>query len=259
MKKTLISTAITTAILFSGNVFAKSVEEIKTDLAKKIPWAEVENVEESPMEGFYYVDFDQGSALISEDTKYLISGELINLDTKKNLTEERQSVKNIAELNTLTEKDFITYKAAEERTVVYVFTDPTCPYCRMFHEEIPALNEKGITVKYIMYPRGNSNGPGYEQVRAVLHAEDKKAALDHIKNKENIEGYEFENLSEEEKSSVVNEIDRNYALANKIGVTGTPALFLENGAHVPGYRKSDELNTIIDQVVFNKDIDQFQD
>lgn len=254
MKKRNIVSAIATSMLItmSSMSFAESegVTNLKAELKESMPWLEVIRIDESPIENFYFVDFDQGAAIISHDAKYLFTGELIDLKNEKSLTEERKAVFNKELLKDVADADLIVYKAENEKTFITVFTDPTCPYCQLMHNEIEALNELGVTVKYVMYPRGNEQGPGFEMVQAVMHAEDKMAALDSIKKNENIEGYEFDNKTDAEKSEVVTKISELYDLGNRVGVTGTPSIFLENGLHLPGYRESAELKTIIDEVVF---------
>lgn len=61
----------------------------------------------------------------------------------------------------------------EEKAVLNVFTDSSCPYCKKLHEEVSKLQEAGISVHYIPYPRGGSRGPGYQELKQVWCAKDK--------------------------------------------------------------------------------------
>lgn len=250
-KKTLVTTIAASMLAFSSLSIADSgAKELEATLKENMPWLEIMRIDASPVENFYFVDFDQGAAVISKDGQYLFTGELINLHTQQNLTELRKAVFNKEILKEISEEDLVVYKADNEVSYITVFTDPTCPYCQLMHNEVEKLNEMGITVKYVMYPRGNSQGPGFEMVRAVMHAEDKKAAIDHIKENENIIGFEFDKKSGGEQTEVVLKIDEIYEIGNRLGVTGTPSVFLENGLQVPGYREAGELKAIVDEVIF---------
>ena len=46
----------------------------------------------------------------------------------------------------------IIYKSQRGSHVITVFTDITCPYCLKLHNENKALNDKGITVRYLAFP-----------------------------------------------------------------------------------------------------------
>ena len=52
----------------------------------------------------------------------------------------------------------ITYKAENEKYVVNVFTDITCGYCRKMHAEMADYNARGITFRYLAYPRSGIIG-----------------------------------------------------------------------------------------------------
>ena len=46
----------------------------------------------------------------------------------------------------------IVYKAANEKYVITVFTDISCPYCQNCIK-VPELNKQGVTVRYLAFPR----------------------------------------------------------------------------------------------------------
>ena len=69
----------------------------------------------------------------------------------------------------------IVYPAkGKAKHVIYVFTDASCPYCHKLHENLPEINEKGIEVRYIAWPRGEQFMPTME---AVWCSADRKAAF----------------------------------------------------------------------------------
>ena len=47
-------------------------------------------------------------------------------------------------------------------------------------------------------------------------------------------------------------LDENINLAEKLGITGTPAIILPNGILVPGYKEADALIDLIDKSAMKK-------
>jgi thiol:disulfide interchange protein DsbC len=234
------------SLAFSQQALALNAKQIEEKLVQDLPSVQVDKVEKSEVAGFYFVDLKDGSSiLISDDGRYIFSGELIDINQRINLTQERKAAANKMLLASISEEDLITFKAENESDVIYVFTDPSCPYCRLLHKEIPALNAMGITINYLLYPRGGDRGPGFESIQAVLHSDDKQAAIHEFKTNENSTKYDFSDKSDAEKEAVLADIRRFYDLGNRLGVRGTPATFLADGSAISGYKKAPELQEII--------------
>lgn len=234
------------SLAFTGQVFALNAQQIEEKLAQDLPAVEIDKVEKSVIDGFYFVDLRDGSSiLISDDGRYILSGEVIDISQRINLTQERRALANKTILENISQDDLITFKAENETDVIYVFTDPSCPYCRLMHKEIPDLNAMGVSVKYILYPRGGNQGPGFESIQAVLHSDDKPAAIHEFKTNEHSTKYDFSSKSTAQKEAVLADIRRYFELGNRLSVRGTPATFLADGMPISGYKKAQELVEII--------------
>ncbi|MCB1674449.1 MAG: thioredoxin fold domain-containing protein, partial [Pseudomonadales bacterium] len=90
-------------------------------------------------------------------------GEIIEIEGSKltNITEKGMADVRKAALANVPLKDMIIYPAAEGKTkgVVYVFTDVDCGYCRKIHQEVPVMNNMGIEVRYLAFPRAGYPSP----------------------------------------------------------------------------------------------------
>ncbi len=105
--------------------------------------------------------------LVSDDGAYITDGEIAVIQNGQfaGLDSTFEKRKNQAVFKTLDESQLITYPATTpEKAVIYIATDVNCPYCRKFHQKIPELNSKGVTVKAIGYPIYEQSP---EQMRAV--------------------------------------------------------------------------------------------
>ena len=190
---------------------------------------------ETPIEGVYQTQFGNRFGYLMDNGRYVFIGDLIDLQRQQNLTEtsRRQSVNS--EINRVAASSLAVFPASNtEKAVINVFTDTSCPYCQKLHEEISYLQDAGITVRYFPYPRGSSRGPGYSTLKQVWCAEDKAEAMSIAKGTAN---GDLPNGDCEAASFV----DEGYAMGNRIGITGTPALFLQNGTKIDGYRPHREL------------------
>ncbi len=122
------------------------------------------------------------------------------------------------------EDGLITYKASNQKAVIDVFTDIDCPYCRKLHDEVSQLNDYGITVNYYAYPRSGPGTPSFAKYISVWCAEDQQSAMDAAKSGKAVE-----------TATCANPVLEQFELGGRIGVTGTPAIVLEDGNVVRGY------------------------
>lgn len=112
--------------------------------------------------------------------------------------------------------------------VLNVFTDTSCPYCKKLHEEMAKLQDAGISIHYLPYPRGGKQGPRYQTLKQVWCAKDKAKALTIAK------GLDVGDLP---AGNCIDGklVDKGHILGNRVGVTGTPALFKSSGEKIEGY------------------------
>ncbi len=239
----LVVVGIYTLLLgFSSLSFALS-ETVEKNLKEKfsrLPGLEISQVKATPIKGLVEVMTSQGLFYASEDGDYLIQGAMFSLGGNLvNLTE--QSLANVRlEGVKKFEANMIVYPAKDEKHVITVFTDISCGYCRKLHSQIDEYNDKGITVRYLAYPRaGVSDALGqptkvYRDMRSIWCSEDPKAMLD--------KAFKGENLPYRVCDKPVAE---EYNFGRQIGVNGTPAIIVENGMMIPGYRgPADMLNVL---------------
>lgn len=168
------------------------------------------------------------------DGRYAVIGKLIDLQSGQNLTENYNRKENLKILSGLDPDDMLVYAPHQPKAVMTVFTDTSCPYCRKLHSELPQLLEAGITLRYLPFPRGGDQGPGYLDLKKVWCSADRKAALDQAK----AHNGEASGKAECQAAAAV---DRGYAIGTELGVTGTPALYLQNGQQIEGYVPADKL------------------
>jgi len=235
LKKSVMALLVTG--LCSGAVFADEKQVIQAQLKKIIPNAPEADIQPSVIEGLYEVSVGPMVIYMSADGKYAFNGSLIDLDTRENLTELAKSKARNEAMAKIPESSMIVYPAkGEQKHFVTVFTDIDCPYCHKLHKEIPALNEAGITVRYLAYPRSGMNSPAYFKAVSAWCAKDPAKAMDDAMNGKGLE-----------KKQCDNPVTMHMQQAQYFGVNGTPNIILDNGRLIPGYVPAKELIQIFNR------------
>ena len=196
---------------------------------------EVMRITPSPLEGLYLVEFKrQGFLYATEDGGFLLLGDMYRVGSAGsvvNLTEDRRNEKRRELLEGVNEEDMIVFSPdGEVRAVVSVFTDVDCGYCRKLHQEVPRLNELGIEIRYLAFPRSGVATDSYVKMMTAWCSDDPRDAITRLKLGEQLAPRTCENP-----------VADQYQLGRSAGVNGTPALVLETGEMLPGYLPADKL------------------
>ncbi|MFX8627144.1 DsbC family protein, partial [Acinetobacter baumannii] len=196
------------------------------------------DIKPTEVPNLYWVNLEgMTSVYTTSDGKYLIQGDVIRLGGKElhNIGDNLQASENKKHLAALKNEDLIVYpaKGGKAKHVIYVFTDASCPYCHKLHEHLAEINEKGIEVRYIAWPRGEQFMPTME---AVWCSADRKAAFNQAVQGINIPPAQCKNPVREQ-----------YQLGLNMGVNGTPAIYNVDGQYLGGYLTPDELVKRLDK------------
>lgn len=228
VKRFFMVAVMATGVLGSPFGVAGDVEDrISERLSSSVPGLKVLSVRESEAKGLYEVQSNNGDTIYTtSDGQYLLTGDLLRVTSNgiANVTEEARAGERRKTMENYGKEGVISFKASNEKAVVNVFTDIDCPYCRKLHDEVPQLNDYGITVNYYAYPRSGPNTPSFAKYVSVWCADDQQAAMTSAKSGKTPEAATCENPVLEQ-----------FELGQRIGVTGTPAIVLEDGNVVRGY------------------------
>jgi thiol:disulfide interchange protein DsbC len=230
-------TALASCLLLSAGLIAAEVPEkqaIVQKLKASIPSLQVQSIEATPVKGLYQLESTTGDLLlVSPDGSYLVSGDLHQVQPGGgviNLTEQRRGQQRLAAMKDLKDKDLVVFKAkGSEKGQVLVFTDPTCGYCRKLHTEVEEMNNMGITVKYAAWPRSGVASPSGQTMTNIWCSNDRMAAMTKAKlTNEDVTAPAGKTCDQHVIQDQIN-------LGFKMGVQGTPAVFLKDGRQVGGY------------------------
>lgn len=194
-------------------------------------------VSETPVEGILQVQVNGDIVYTSRDGRFLLQGRLVDLETQEDLTEKAKSAQRRALMAGIDESKQIAFEPDDPDYELVVFTDIDCGYCRKLHSQMSEYNEQGIGIRYMSFPRAGIGSPSYSKAVSVWCAEDQQGAMTNAKL-----GNEPESLQCE------NPVAEQYQLGIELGVTGTPALLMDDGRLIPGYVAPDKLRARLDQM-----------
>jgi thiol:disulfide interchange protein DsbC len=213
-------------------VFAQDTKLIEEKFKKQFPQLTIEEITASPIEGVYQVVANGNVVYVTQDGRFLLAGDIYDLDdTQNNLTETARKKSRLNSLKNIDEESAIVFAAKNPEYTITVFTDVDCSYCRKLHADMNKLNDLGITVRYLAFPRTGPHGPTAEKMNKIWCMKDKKKAFNHANEDKPIEGTVCPN----------NGVSRGYTLGTKMGVNGTPTIVFEDGTVFPGYLTPEKL------------------
>lgn len=224
------------AALPSAPSLAEDAADPRAAIAELVPGLTVDDVRPSEVNGLYEVAIGSQIVYVTADRRYLVKGDLIDLATNESLTEARRSGLRLDEIGELSDDQMVIFGPADAPHTITVFTDVDCTYCRKLHREIKQINDEGIRVRYVFYPRFGPGSDSWATAVSVWCSADRQAALTAAKNGDEIKA-----------ASCPNPVAEHYALGNKIGVRGTPAILMEDGELLPGYVPAKELAKYLDR------------
>jgi thiol:disulfide interchange protein DsbC len=225
-------------VVFCGSAVAETIESAQAVIEKQLGEVfaniAIRRISESPIPGVYEVESNIPKLLyVSADGRHFVAGDIYEIDEGRirNPGQERLEKKRTEALSNLQDKDMVIFRPEKVLATITVFTDVDCGYCRKLHREVKELNDMGVQVNYLAFPREGVGSGTYMKMVSIWCSDDPKAAMTQAKN----------GIAIPEKTGCDNPVDEEYELGNELGVNGTPAILLSDGKLIPGYVPAQEL------------------
>ncbi len=212
-------------------------DALKAQLEQVMPGVTVDNIEPLGNNTHLYEATINGEIVyFSEDWRYVFQGDVVDLKTRENITENKRVSLRKEALASLDEADLIIYEPKKTEHTLTVFTDIDCGYCRKLHQQMDKYNDLGIRIRYMAFPRAGIDSEAYDKAEDVWCSDDRKQAMTDAKNGKQVDS-----------DSCTTPVKAQYEMGRRLGVNGTPALFLESGEMLPGYVPPKRLKQILDE------------
>ena len=192
-------------------------------------------VDENGNRGLFYVDFSK---------RYLVSGQIIEIDTGSNKTAEKaEKIKVIrkVDVSKIPLNDALVMGSNSNNNGngfkrVIVFTDPDCPFCGKLHNEIKKVLEKRKDIVFYLklFPLPGHKDSQWKS-KSIVCSKSIKMLEDN-----------FDKKFISKNDCDTKEIDNNIKLAKTLNITGTPTVIVPDGSVYSGTMPAEKLIEIID-------------
>lgn len=222
------------ALLFMASAgLALAESDPRAAIAEKLPGVEVDDVQDTPIAGLYEVAVGANVVYLGKEGRYLIQGDMVDLQgNNSNLTELRRGALRGKVLEQMGVENMIVFSPAKTvKHRITVFTDIDCAYCRKLHREMADLNDLGIEVRYLFWPRSGPNTESWTKAEKVWCSDNRNDALTLAKAGKPVEGEVCEGTP----------LVEHFKLGREVGLRGTPAIVTEGGRLISGYLPAPQL------------------
>ena len=202
------------------------VDDVLDVRLAEVPGMWLVEVEKDQLKLPVYIDFSKN---------YLVSGSIIRLSDKENVTQEQHARMNKVDISRIPLDDALLLGSAMAKTKVIVFTDPECPFCKKLHLELKEVvrREPGIAFYIKLFPLA-MHPNAYGISRSII-CNRSMSMLE--------ASFAGRPIPPANCDSTV--VDETLALVQELGIRSTPTLVLPDGLVLPGFKTADELLTRI--------------
>ena len=195
---------------------------IRKNLAERVPQlAKIDEVSKTAMPGLFEVRVGTDILYTDAEGNFIIQGSLIDVKTRRNLTEERTEKLLAVDFDTLPIKDAFTIVRGNGKRKLAVFEDPNCSYCKRFERDLQKVDN--VTIHMFLYPILSQDST--DKSRNIWCAKDRaKAWRDWMGRDSAAPAAQCDAAA----------LTRNLEFGRKHKITGTPTLIFADGSRVPG-------------------------
>lgn len=220
-----------TASLLSVSALAIDRPAIEETIKGIKETATIRSITPTAIAGLNEVVADGSVIYVSDDGNYVLSGVLLDVQGRANLTERALSSVRVDALNSIPAGQKIVFAPqGEVKHRVTVFTDISCSYCQIFHEKLPEYLARGIQVEYMAFPRGGSQSEAYAPMAQIWCAADPAQAFTDAMAGRPITAPACD-------SPVLD----HYDLGDRLGIEGTPTIYDAFGNQLGGFLEPADL------------------
>lgn len=209
---------------------------IRAMLASKIDGV-VESVTKSRISELYEVAVrtNEGAEIlyVNEKASLIFIGNIIDANTSQNLTQNRIRKLESIDFSSLPLKLAVTTVRGNGKRKIAIFSDPNCPYCKRFENDLAKLTD--LTIHIFMYPVIKPESVAL--TKSVWCSKDRVKAWNDLMLKE------IRPTASSDCETPINEI---LELGKKLGATSTPTWFLENGERYKGAVPLQRIEQLLD-------------
>ena len=172
--------------------------------------------------GVYEVGMGANLAYVDESGRYFLFGHLYDMRQQRDLTAGRKDALARIDFAGLPLADAIREVRGSGERLIAIFSDPDCPHCRRLETELRGLTD--VTIHTFLMPLASLHPNAHRKSVGVWCARDRLAAWQNLMLRQ----------IEPARIDCPNPVERNLALAERLGINGTPTLIAGDGRVMAG-------------------------
>lgn len=200
----------------------------------------------SEVPGLWEVDVRQRKrafpVFIDFSKQYLFSGSLIKIADNQNITRERIINLNRVDISRIPLGDALILGNSAAKIKIIVFDDPQCPYCAKLQKEMKRVVEQRPDIAFLikMFPL-KIHPAAYARAKAIVCANSLVMLEDSFMGK-----------AIEAPGCETDRVEKNIALAARLGIHSTPTLVFPDGRVISGYRTGEDIIRLLGKPALKK-------
>jgi thiol:disulfide interchange protein DsbC len=210
---------------------------IRKNLAERVPQLKaIDEINKSVIPGLYEIRVN-GTEIYYSDAQanYLVQGNIIDVRSRRNLTEERVDKLTAIKFDALPFKDAFTIVRGNGQRKIAVFEDPNCGYCKRFERDLQKVDN--VTVYMFLYP--------------ILGPDSVDKSRNHWCTAEKGKTWQDWMVRDQAARSASCDtaaVARNLEFGKKHKITGTPTMIFADGSRVPGAIGAQQVEKMLAEV-----------
>lgn len=205
---------------------------------EKLRRGQVESVQKAPFGDLYEVVIrDPGGATVyyvDSRASVIFEGQVFDAQSGRNLTQARQAELSKVKWESLPFDWAITTMRGTGRRKIAILSDPNCPYCKVFEEDIARLDD--VTVH--IFPFAVISPQSVRQAKAVWCSKDRVKAWNDLM---------FRRIEPQAAPDCDTPVEKLIEFGRKLGASSTPTWFTETDERYTGAMPLDRVREILDR------------
>jgi len=213
-----------------------NTDAIKTALQARLgERAQIKGIASTPVSGLYEVNLGSEIVYTDANARYLLQGDLLDLTKGVNLTSTRLSELNRVAFSEFPLDQAIAITRGNGRRKVIVFADPNCGYCKRLEDSLQSMNN--LTIYTFLVPILSADST--IKSKQLWCAENRARAWT---------DWALRHIAPSGEGKCTHPIEKNLALASKLGIKSTPTLFFMDGSRMAGAAPVDAIEKKLAEV-----------